>query len=120
MVRGMFIQVIENLISNSVYWLKQKLDMEPSFKPAITITVRTADKEVLFTDNGSGIDPADREDVFRPFFTRKPPGQGKGLGLYISRQIAEYHGATLDLDRAKDRQTGHLHTFILDLSKAKK
>jgi signal transduction histidine kinase len=86
-VRGMFIQVIENLISNSVYWLKQKRALEPVFSPTITVTVRTADKEVLFTDNGPGIDPADREDVFRPFFTRKPPGKGKGLGLYISEPV---------------------------------
>lgn len=119
-VRGMFIQVIENLISNSVYWIKQKLDIESDFNPAITVTVRTADKEVLFTDNGPGIEPADREDIFRPFFTRKPPGKGKGLGLYISRQIAEYHGATLELLATKDRHTGHHHTFILDLSRAKK
>lgn len=119
-VRGMFIQVIENLISNSVYWLKQQLDIEPDFSPAISITVRTAEKEILFSDNGPGIDPADREDVFRPFFTRKPPGKGKGLGLYISRQIAEYHGATLDLTATKHRHTGRHHTFILDLSGAKK
>jgi signal transduction histidine kinase len=119
-VRGMFIQVIENLISNSVYWLKQQLDMEPDFNPTITVTVHTSDREVLFADNGPGIDPADREDVFRAFFTRKPFGEGKGLGLYISRQIAEYHGATLDLDDTKDRRTGHHHTFVLDLSQAKK
>ena len=120
MVRGMFLQVIQNLIGNSVYWLKQQLDMEPEFSPTITVTVRTADKEVLFTDNGPGIDAADRDDIFRAFFTRKPPGQGKGLGLYISRQIAEYHGATLELDPARDRRTGQHHTFILDLSKANK
>ena len=120
MVRGMFIQVIENLISNSVYWLKQKLEMDPGGKPTITVTVHTEDKKVSFSDNGPGIDPADREDVFRPFFTRKPPGQGKGLGLYISRQIAEYHGAKLDLDAAKDHHTGHHHTFIFDVSGANK
>ncbi len=119
-VRGMFIQVIENLISNSVYWLKQQSDLESDFSPAISITVRTAEKEILFSDNGPGIDPADREDVFRPFFTRKPPGKGKGLGLYISRQIAEYHGASLDLTATKDRHRGRHHTFILDLSGAKK
>lgn len=120
MVRGMFIQVIENLIGNSVYWLKQKLEMEPEFKPIITVTVRTEDKEVLFADNGPGVNPADREDIFRPFFTRKPPGQGKGLGLYISRQIAEYHGTKLELDAAKERHTGHHHTFIFDVSGANK
>jgi signal transduction histidine kinase len=116
----MFIQVIENLISNSVYWLKQQTDIEPDCSPAITITVRTKEKEILFSDNGPGIDAADLEDVFRPFFTRKPAGKGKGLGLYISRQIAEYHGATLDLIATKDRHTSRYHTFILDLSGAKK
>jgi signal transduction histidine kinase len=120
MVRGMFIQVIENLISNSVYWLKQKLEMEPGFKPTITVTVHTNDKKVLFADNGPGIVATDREDIFRPFFTRKPPGKGKGLGLYISRQIAEYHGAKLELDAAKDRHTGHYQTFIFDVSGANK
>lgn len=120
LVRGMFIQVIENLVSNSVYWLKQQLDMEPDLKPTITILVRIAERQVHFSDNGPGIEPADRDDVFRPFFTRKPPGEGKGLGLYISRQIAEYHGASLELDEGRDRRDGNHHTFILDLSKAKK
>ena len=120
LVRGMFIQIIENLISNSVYWLNQRLQMEPGFKPAINLTVETNEKRVLFTDNGPGIITADREDIFRPFFTRKPPGKGKGLGLYISRQIAEYHGATLELTDDKDRKTGNHQTFIFDLSKAKK
>ncbi len=120
MVRGMFIQVIENLIDNSMYWLEQRNAMEPGFKPAITMTVMIDQREVHVTDNGPGIEPADREDVFRPFFTRKPPGQGKGLGLYISRQLAEYHGATLDLADAKDARFGRHQTFILDLSKVKK
>lgn len=116
MVRGMFIQIIENLISNSVYWLKQKIEIEPAFKPIITVTVHTDDKQVLFSDNGPGIAPPDRDDIFRPFFTRKPPGKGKGLGLYISRQIAEYHGAKLELGASKDCQTGHYRTFIIDVS----
>lgn len=120
MVRGMFIQVLENLVSNSVYWLKQQLDVEPQFKPTIIVTVRTTDREVLFADNGPGVAPADREDIFRPFFTRKPPGEGKGLGLYISRQIAEYHGASLDIHRSKNPGTGHYNTFIFDVSKVKK
>lgn len=116
MVRGMFIQVIENLISNSVYWLKQQKEIEPALKPIITVTVRTDVKEVHFSDNGPGIARSDHEDIFRPFFTRKPPGKGKGLGLYISRQIAEYHGAKLELEATKDRQTGNYHTFIIDVS----
>jgi len=56
--------------------------------------------EIVFecTDNGHGV-PADiRRDVFKPFFTTKPVGEGTGLGLYISHEIVRRHGGTLDLD----------------------
>ncbi|MEL7646810.1 MAG: transporter substrate-binding domain-containing protein [Sedimentibacter sp.] len=37
-----------------------------------------------FMDNGSGIDAADLEHIFNPFFTTKKTGEGTGLGLYIA------------------------------------
>jgi two-component system sensor histidine kinase PilS (NtrC family) len=44
-------------------------------------------------DRGPGIDPVKVEQVFEPFFTGHPGGTG--LGLYISRELAERNGATL-------------------------
>lgn len=44
-------------------------------------------------DRGPGIDPAKVEEVFEPFYTGQPGGTG--LGLYISRELAERNGATL-------------------------
>ncbi len=44
-------------------------------------------------DDGRGIDPADFDRVFQPYFTTKP--QGTGLGLFVSRQIVEERGGRL-------------------------
>lgn len=49
------------------------------------------------TDNGSGIAATALDLIFEPFFTTKPVGQGTGLGLSLSRAIAEQHGGSLTL-----------------------
>ena len=44
-------------------------------------------------DRGPGIEPSKVEQIFEPFYTGQP--RGTGLGLYISRELAERNGATL-------------------------
>lgn len=112
-VRGMIVQVLENLIDNSVFWLKQRARADPSFRPRIRVEIDAADQELRFTDNGPGIAVARAEEVFKPFVSSKPPGEGKGLGLYISKEIARYHSAELYLLDAP--RNGRLNTFVLDI-----
>jgi signal transduction histidine kinase len=50
---------------------------------------------VRIIDEGAGIDPHLRGKIFDPFFTTK--ASGTGLGLSICREIADYHGARLQL-----------------------
>jgi len=115
MVKGMIVQIIENLLSNSVYWLKQQRKLADCFSPRIDVEIDTRAKEIRVTDNGPGIPPERMKELFQPFVTTKPPGEGKGLGLYISREIASYHGATLVLSDAPTIHQDRLNTFILTL-----
>jgi two-component system sensor histidine kinase HydH len=51
--------------------------------------------EYRIEDTGTGIDEADVENLFAPFFTTKK--EGVGIGLYVSREIAVAHNGTLML-----------------------
>ncbi len=67
------------------------------------IAVRTRDLpdgvRIEIEDTGPGISGELEEKIFAPFFTTKASGAGTGLGLYISRRIAEEHGGALELVR---------------------
>ena len=115
MVKGMFVQILENLIANSMYWLKVAKRLDPSFTPRIQITLDKSERVLTLIDNGPGIPIERRDQVFQPFFTTKQPGEGHGLGLYVSREIANYNGASLTLTDDQSIHEGKLNTFILEL-----
>lgn len=116
-VRGMTIQILENLIANAAFWLKQQARYEPGFTPQIWFEIDPDTLALMVEDNGPGVDPSRREAIFDPFVSSKPPGQGRGLGLYISRELAQYHGWRLDLDPTEGRRRrGRLNMFVLDMS----
>ncbi|NML64382.1 GHKL domain-containing protein [Hymenobacter sp. RP-2-7] len=51
--------------------------------------------QVTITDNGPGIPTELQSQVFMPFFTTKPPGQGTGLGLDLVQRITRQHGGAV-------------------------
>lgn len=114
-VRGMIVQILENLLSNSLYWLDLRKQHEPDFKPRITITLDDDPLTITYEDNGRGVAKENREKVFRAFFSLKEKSKRRGLGLFIARECAEYHDGTLTLDEHVNRDTGRLHRFVLEL-----
>lgn len=62
------------------------------------------------TDDGHGVADKDRSKLFEPFYTTKTTGNG--LGLYISRELAEANGARLQY-----RPLEHGSAFVLQLKK---
>jgi signal transduction histidine kinase len=104
-------QVLANLIDNAV-----------KFSPpggAVEVGVRPAESSVLLevTDHGDGIAPENHGLIFEQL-GRVPGGTqpGTGLGLYISRAIAEAHGGTLRVTSAP----GEGATFTLALPPARR
>ena len=115
-VRGMIIQILENLVVNASYWLKQQTRFETHFEPSIIITISAEDKYLTIEDNGPGVIKERRERIFQPFITSKPTGQGRGLGLYIARDMADYHNWKLYMDEELGRiREGRTNMFVLDM-----
>ena len=88
----------------------------------ICVTTRAADGyvEAAVKDDGSGIEPAALDHIFEMFVQRKPVierggGGGLGIGLALSRKIAELHGGTLVAESAGPDK-GSVFTFRMPLA----
>jgi signal transduction histidine kinase len=114
-VKGMIVQILENLISNSVYWTQLRAAREAQYVPTIHVRIEDNPVTLHFNDNGRGVSQANREKVFRPFWSLKEKTKRRGLGLFIARECATYLGGTLILSDLADKETGRLHEFVLEL-----
>ena len=109
-------QIITNLIENARSFV-------PEQNGKITVRlVRTRSRCVVYIeDNGPGIQAENIDRIFERFYTDRPEaegfGQNSGLGLSISRQIAEAHGGSLRAENIVDDESGKLlgARFILAL-----
>lgn len=90
--RGQFSQALLNLLINATHVTVDGGEIRLRFLS------REGFVGVAVEDDGPGIDPAIREKVLDPFFSTKPAGQGTGLGLSVTKSIADAHGGELTLD----------------------
>lgn len=114
-VKGMVVQILENLISNSVYWMDMKAKRESRYVPTITVSLEADPPTIVVSDNGRGVATENAEKIFRPFWSLKEKSKRRGLGLFIARECATYLGGSLKLGPRADGGTGRLHDFIVEL-----
>ncbi|MBI2467541.1 MAG: GAF domain-containing protein [Candidatus Rokubacteria bacterium] len=100
-------QVFINLLVNA----RQAMDSAGK-GTQILVQTRPSERtiEARFADDGPGIPPHVKAKIFDWFFTTKPPGEGTGLGLAVSREILLAHGGNL---RVEDTAGGGA-TFVLE------
>ena len=116
-VRGMVIQILENLVVNAAYWLKRQAEYEDNFEPQLVVTVDAEKRQLIVQDNGPGVPVSRKDRIFQPFVTTKPAGMGKGLGLYIARDMAEYHDCSLEVEAKSGRiRPNRVNGFVLQMS----
>lgn len=103
-------QVLLNLIRNAV----QAFEPDQTNK-SIKISVQIPDENkvsIAISDTGHGIDAAVLQQIFQPFFTTKPIGQGTGLGLSVCKNIiVQRHHGNLDVESIPNQGT----TFTITL-----
>jgi signal transduction histidine kinase len=83
------LQIITNLLSNAFKWTPDGGRVE------LGLAQENGSVSVAVEDSGPGIDAAERERIFRPFWTGD--GRGTGLGLAISRELALALGGRIEL-----------------------
>jgi signal transduction histidine kinase len=90
-------QILFNLIDNALDAVPESGHIEISARRELEHVV------VRVVDDGSGIPPDVLPRVFDAFFTTKPPGQGTGLGLEITRRLVRRYQGDLEVESRPGR-----------------
>lgn len=112
--RSRFLQILENLFQNSLYWVKRG----PPGQPCPEIVAEATSKGFIWSDSGPGVKPSLEGTIFDAFISDKPNDEGQGLGLHIVTTFLELDRCAIRL--TQDRNSlGRRYKFEVDLSSAK-
>lgn len=96
---AVLLQVLINMFDNALYWLKTV-----SKNREILVTLDGNGQRLIFSDSGPGIKEDDIPYVFEAFYSGKGE-EGRGLGLYIARQLLDKYDYSIELaEFSKDKQ----------------
>ena len=106
------LQLLINLFDNAVYWLIATQNP----KKSILVTLDGNAQQMIFSDDGCGINEDDAPYVFDAFFSGKGE-EGRGLGLYISKKAMERNDYTIRLAEFSDEKKLSGANFVIPFIK---
>jgi len=102
-------RVILNLLGNAFYTVdKRSKASESAYQPYVRISTELNGDlvQIEIEDNGEGIPQHEMNNIFQPFFTTKPVGEGTGLGLSLSYDIiTKEHGGSMSVESKAGKGT---------------
>ncbi len=112
---GKLTQVFDNLVRNSEYWIREALRQRQIAHGQVSIEIRKP--SVRVADNGPGVPQSVEDSVFEPFVTTKARGEGRGLGLFIAKQLLATEGCVIELLPERNEH-GRRYKFEVNLGGA--
>jgi len=109
---AVLLQLFINLFDNAVYWLSA-INIQ---QKKITITLDGDNKQLIFSDNGPGIRDDDKPYIFEAFYSGKE--DGRGLGLYIARQLLNRMDYSIDLAELSSERILSGANFVVSFIKS--
>ena len=109
---AVIMQVLINLFDNAIYWIPLKGDNNKEIK----IIMNSDENKMLFSDNGPGIHPDDENYIFEPFYSGKGE-DGRGLGLYIAKQLLLRNDFAIYLASSEKDKPLSGASFVVDFNK---
>jgi len=112
MNKGKLSQVINNFVLNSEYWLKEDIAQHRLSKGSLVFEINRPFVRIF--DDGRGIDPTVEHTLFEPFVSAKAKGQGRGLGLFIVKQLLDSENCNVGVVSERNKHQ-RLFKFQIDL-----
>lgn len=118
--RGVLVHIFYNLIDNSIYWIKErrfKQKLDKSFyrvEPDFIKIEKKADDIIYYSDSGTGIMARMENTLFQPLESGKNK-DGRGMGLYIVRQLLRSFGGDIELLQNRN-SAGNRYIFAIYLN----
>ena len=106
---AILLQLFINFFDNSIYWLDQ---VDKSDK-AILVSLLGDKQQMIFSDNGPGVREDDAPYIFDSFYSGKGE-EGRGLGLYIARQLLERNDYSIKLAETKSEKKLSGANFVVN------
>ena len=100
-------QILVSIFTNAIQAMKNNGTLTVS----LTTDTENNTVSINISDTGPGIPEEDMKNIYEPFFTTKPVGEGTGLGLSVCRSLVQEHRGKIEVESAPGEGT----TFAITL-----